>query len=798
MSSPPNRAMSDRVRIVVATSVMLTFISYWRAAAIVLNDLASSAFYACGIAEQAIGKSAPWLIVGVMLFSFTVRAVYVESCSMFVRGGVYRVVKEALGGTLAKVSVSALMFDYILTGPISGVSAGQYIGGLINEVFAMADAHGWIPHAVQAMFHGTPHLNTNWTAVVFAVAVTGYYWWQNTKGIQESSEKALRVMQITTVMVVILLSWSALTLMKNGFQSVPWPTPGNLRFSPEALGFLKHTSLATQFGIFGILIAFGHSVLAMSGEESLAQVNRELAHPKLKNLKRAAIVIAIYSFVFTGLSALLSVMLIPDAVRVPVYKDNLIAGLAMYMWGPQLLRLIFRAFVVVVGFLILSGAVNTAIIGSNGVLNRISEDGVLTDWFRFPHPRFGTTYRIVNMVVLLQLFTILASRGDVYILGEAYAFGVIWSFTFNSLAMLVLRYKYKGERGWKVPPNIRVGGREIPIGLASVFLVLLSTAIVNLFTKSVATVAGVSFAAVFFLIFTVSERVNRKKFALAEKQMKEHFQLLQSDTVERAGLGARPGNVLVPVRDYNTLNHLKWALERVETKEQDVVVMSARVSQFGAAAYDLALEQIFSDYEQRLFTKAVSVAESFGKKISLLVVPAADVWSAIVQTANNLESSAVVSGLSSKITPQEQAFMLGRAWEAMPEPKRQFLLQIVHPDGKVDTFHIGPHSPSLKTEDIHLVHRLWLNITREGGLDRLHHHDILTEALTRFARDYAGRDRDEILKELRKVNKGGSPTRTLGSDGGNGGGGSKPAPPSPPLDKGKKPGGPSSPPLVGP
>src|SRR5206468_9940070 len=101
----------------------------------------------------------------------------------------------------------------------------------------------------------------------------------------------------------------------------------------------------------------------------------------------------------------------------------------------------------------------------------------------------------------------------------------------------------------------------------------------------------------------------------------------------------------------------------------------------------------------------------------LLVVPAADVWSAIVQTANNLESSAVVSGLSSKITPPEQAFMLGRAWEAMPEPKRQFLLQIVHPDGKVDTFHIGPHSPSLKTEDIHLVHRLWLNITREGGLD---------------------------------------------------------------------------------
>src|ERR1700747_2344214 len=146
---------SDRVRLIVASSVMLTFISFWRAAAIVLNDLGSSAFYAGGIAEHAVGASAPWFILGIMLFSFAVRAVYVESCSMFTRGGVYRVVKEALGGTFAKLSVSALMFDYILTGPISGVSAGQYIAGLINEVFASAESHGWISRAMHSMVQGT-------------------------------------------------------------------------------------------------------------------------------------------------------------------------------------------------------------------------------------------------------------------------------------------------------------------------------------------------------------------------------------------------------------------------------------------------------------------------------------------------------------------------------------------------------------------------------------------------------------------------------------------------------------------
>src|SRR5262249_140597 len=172
------------------------------------------------------------------------------------------------------------MSHYTPTGPISGVSAGQYIAGLINDVFAKADAHGWVPGAVHHIFHGTPQVNVNWTSVVFALAVTLYFWWQNIKGIHESSEKALRVLQVTTIMVVILLAWSALTLAKSGYQTVPLPTPENLHFSKESLGFLSHMfagqDLARMFGVLGILMAFGHSVLAMSGEESLAQVNREL------------------------------------------------------------------------------------------------------------------------------------------------------------------------------------------------------------------------------------------------------------------------------------------------------------------------------------------------------------------------------------------------------------------------------------------------------------------------------------------------------------------------------------------
>ena len=247
-------AVRPVARVLVATTAMLSFISFWRAAAIVLNDMGSSAFYAGAIAEEAFGKTAPWFILAIMLFAYAVRALYMESCSMFVRGGVYRVVKEAMGSRLAKISVSALMFDYILTGPISGVSAGQYLTGFLNDFFRYAHLRVTLPE--------------NLTAALFAIAVTLYFWWENVKGIPESSGKALRIMYVTTVMVVLMLAWCGYTLWMKGAHLPPWPEPRNMHFSDQALGWLRHTSWPYTIGLIGIFIGLGHSVLAMSGEET--------------------------------------------------------------------------------------------------------------------------------------------------------------------------------------------------------------------------------------------------------------------------------------------------------------------------------------------------------------------------------------------------------------------------------------------------------------------------------------------------------------------------------------------------
>jgi hypothetical protein len=420
----------------------------------------------------------------------------------------------------------------------------------------------------------------------------------------------------------------------------------------------------------------------------------------------------------------------------------------MFMVGPLFWRIAFRIFVVLVGFLILSGAINTSMIGSTGVLMRVAEDGVLTDWFRKPHKKFGTSYRIVNMVFILQMITIIASRGNVILLGEAYAFGVIWSFTFNSLAMLVLRWKYHGERGWKVPPNIRIGNFEIPIGLLSVFLVLFSTAIVNLFTKSMATVSGVLFAATFFVIFTVSERANQRKHALTAHQMKDFFQLEHQDTVSRESAAIRPGGVMVTMHDAANPFALKWTLSHTSTVDQDVVVINVRMMGAGGPEYLSAADQSFSEHEQMIFTKAISVAESFGKKVSLLMIPAGDVFVALAQAANSLEVDSVVSGVSNSMTAGEQAFHLGQAWEALPEPRRQFNFYVVDPSGEAKVYYIGPHAPKLSPDDVQLVHRLWVNMRRDPSMQELHHSDIITYALTNLAGQYA-REKQEILRDLR-------------------------------------------------
>jgi amino acid transporter len=675
-SALSNLAKPRTIKVIVLTTVMFTFISYWRAAGLVIGDLGSTAYYIGGIAEQFVGKSAPYFILAVMLFSYAVRAVYIESCGMFVRGGVYRVVKAALGGWFGKVSVSALVFDYVLTGPISAVSAGIYLIGLLNTILKLTGLN--------------TSLSVNLWAVVVGCFITIYFWWENIKGIEESSDKALKIFMITIVMAVIILSWAVITLLLKSepfFQNLP---PLKVDLKPEAYGWFSNVGWVKSLGFFSILIAFGHSLLALSGEESLAQVYREVESPKLKNFKKAAFIIFVFSIVLTPGVSFLGNMLIPDSVR-PQYIDNLISGIAMYVNGPFWARLTLQSFVVVVGVLILSGAVNTSIVGANGVLNRVAEDRVLTDWFRKPHKKFGTSYRILSLIATLQVITIILSGGNMITLGEAYAFGVIWSLTFNAFSMLILRFKDKRPREWKVPINFKIGKTTIPFGLFLIFFVLLVTALTNLLTKPIATVSGLIFTAGFFTIFTVSEIVNKKKI-MKEKHMTEaefeieqqhasleHFNLDREQDITPEAIGSElDDRIVVAVRDPGNLSHLQKVINETDTDKTDIIVFIGRVFK---DKMNMQVNENIEEDERALFSQVVTIAEYIGKPVIPMVVPTNNAFYSIVNVANALKAREIVLGLSARYKPDIQLQQLALLWGTVHSDESQGITIRIISDG---------------------------------------------------------------------------------------------------------------------
>jgi hypothetical protein len=319
-----------------------------------------------------------------------------------------------------------------------------------------------------------------------------------------------------------------------------------------------------------------------------------------------------------------------------------------------------------------------------------------------------------------------------------YAFGVIWSFTMQGIAVLVIRYTHPGDREYRVPLNFNLFGKEIPLGLALITLLLFLIAIVNLFTKPSATVAGLIFSFVMFGVFSVSERITHKNRGAAHVEM-DQFNVAAREELSPQAVGVRPGSILVPVSNYHALYHLQAVLDRVKPERRDVVVLHVRLlSRTTSGSSALEAEQLFGSVEQLLFTKALSLAEKRGKTIHLAVVSANDMWGGILNAAEKLESNTIALGRSAKYELAEQAREIGMAWEQLPDPRPKFNLEIFTPGGQREFFLLGPHAPDLTSNEVRLVHNLWLRFSDLVAPDLLHHHDVVHFAL------------DEVLNELKE------------------------------------------------
>ena len=269
---------------------------------------------------------------------------------------------------------------------------------------------------------------------------------------------------------------------------------------------------------------------------------------------------------------------------------------------------------VIVGVLILSGAVNTSMIGANGVLNRVAEDGVLPIGSASRTQRYGTTYRLINLIALLQIATIVGQPGRCAdLLGEAYAFGVVWSFFMKALGVMALRFQ-RHDQEYKIPVNLHIGGRELPIGLGMTTLdAVLRRHRQPVFEAGRHHLRRRIHARSFSSFSPISERINMRRKA-QEKKGLEQFNLDHRRRSTRTAIHARPGSVLVAVRDYNRMDHLKRVLEKTNLRRHDIVVMTVRPSRPAPANTTSPKTRSSADYEKELFSHVVEWRRRKGRR----------------------------------------------------------------------------------------------------------------------------------------------------------------------------------------
>jgi hypothetical protein len=318
----------------------------------------------------------------------------------------------------------------------------------------------------------------------------------------------------------------------------------------------------------------------------------------------------------------------------------------------------------------------------------------------------------------------------------------------KALGVLVLRFR-RHDQEYKTPLNITFGRHEIPIGLFMTTLTLFFVAVANLFAKQVATISGIGFTLLLFAIFTISSRVNAKA-RHDTKQGLEQFNLdMRAEVTSNSGaIHARPGCILVAVRNHNRMAHLEAVLQKTNLRRNDIVVMAVRNVTTGAGEYDLAENQLFTDDERELFTRVVSMAEKEGKTVDLLVVPALNPFDAMVQTASNIQASRLVTGVSMRMDSDELASRIGSAWENLPEPRHAFSLEIISPDRPSVFVNLGPHPPRLWPEDLDVVHDLWLELSGKYAGSKLHHRDVIGVALRRMQDQLKSEERDGVVHDI--------------------------------------------------
>ena len=364
-----------------------------------------------------------------------------------------------------------------------------------------------------------------------------------------------------------------------------------------------------------------------------------------------------------------------------------------------------------------------------------------------PHPRFGTLARAIDVTAAAAIAVLIASSGRVAWLARAYSIAIAATLVIKIAALVRLRAMRLGPRPFSAPFNLRLGERELPIGLVGVAMVLASGAVAMLLAADIPAIAAAGLLLGLVGLFTMSARNS----ATSQAAEPDALELLSSSDVLLRQVDARPGSVLVCVRHPHSLAHVSAALQG--SGDRDVVVMTVRL--LGADVDDdESTETTATPAEQQLFSHVVALTELTAPIWSgWSIVPAHDVFDAIASTLVRLRLSEVYVGESASLSADDQGRLLGEAWDCAESTGDLQVRLVISPSQRpYGCLPIGAHPPSLTATDVELIDRLWRDASKVIG-SHVHHHDIVRAALIQMQQQLSGPQRDDALAAIRQVTR---------------------------------------------
>ena len=488
-----------------------------------------------------------------------------------------------------------------------------------------------------------------------------------------------------------------------------------------AAGSWRDALTSAGWILVATLAALGRAAPAIGVADSIPRVVHELAPPRIAGLRRTVIITSAAALLLTGGLALLGAALIPAGAD-PRWASAPLAGLAQFL-APTWIHAPMAVAIVVAAGLMLGQTTRAGMWGAEAALVRLAQRGTIGDRLKRQHPRFGTFASAIDTAVLASALAIVISGAGVTWLACAYATAVLWTLGLQAAALARLSER-KG----------RIGVRLI----AGLFACAAVAMLLHADAGAVGATATILSAAALLAL--------RARPAEQASPDADASELLASSRVHGADLTASPGSILVPVRNPHLLAHVMAALRT--PPEHEIIVMTVR--RLGADAIEEAEPTQPSEAERLVFSRVIALAERYGRSVRLVIVPARDVTDAIVSTVIRLQASEVYVGESATISGDEQARLLGEAWERAGTPDLQVRLAVFHRSGRSDIYHLGPHAPELGVRDYDLIHRIWRDAVKGVG-PHLHHHDVVRAALTTMAEQLNGPHRDEALQAIRAV-----------------------------------------------